>query len=180
MDFELIKKVESVFNQGFMEETFECAGIKWKVRTLDDQESIWRDRFIALSSSSSFLSEKRVPTLAIAIREIDGKLVQEIFHVDKKAQSDEEEALIKLIMKADKFSDDPKFEAAFALKNTLDKLPVAAIDALFAKYIKLEEKSNDVLTKIASDPNFFRVTSDKGSDVGGKAVCDGQDGKVAD
>jgi hypothetical protein len=179
MDFELIKKVESVFNQGFMEETFECAGIKWKIRTLDDQESTWRDRFIALSSSSSFLSEKRVPTLAIAIREIDGKSILEIFHVDKKPQSDEEEALIRLIMKAEKFNDDPKFEAAFALKNTLDKLPSAAIDVLFAKYIALEEKSNSLLNKIASDPNFFRVTSDKGPDTGGQALRDGQDGSVA-
>lgn len=159
MDLDFIEKLENLFFKGYLEDEFDLFGHKWKMRTLSEKEAVWRDSYIELSVNSSFLSGKRVPTLAVAIQEIDGKSIVNLFGKSKKK---EEEVLLKEMLSSSDFSNDPRFIAASEFKKWLDSMPVPVVDALYTAYSSLEKQSEIVLKTIAQEKDFFR--SDQGQE----------------
>jgi len=141
---DILKDLGELFLKGFVEDEVEISGFKFKLRTLDEQESIWRDKYTDLSMNTSFLSSRRVPTLAISIREINGKKVKDIVDIseeEKKKYEDKE--------------DNYKYLVAEKVKDFLLEAPPSFIDKLWSKYQELESRSSTFLGDI-KDPEFFR------------------------
>lgn len=155
MDKTFVESMKNMFVKGFIEETFKLFDTTWKMRTLNDRESTWRDRFIHLSVSTSFLSERRVPTLAIAIKEINGRPVTEIFRPDSIPVGKEATPTENLInnMLGDE-NNTPEFLAAEEVRKFLLDLPSKVSEDLYIKYTEMENKSREVLSGVIAEDNF--------------------------
>lgn len=173
MEMDLFRRLSTAFNQGFIEKEIDFGGFKWKLRTLNERETVWRDKFVALSAATSFLSAKRVPTLAIAIKAIDGKPLAEILKIDGLRVEGQ-----NMLPVTDEFNT-IEFIAAEMFKKTLEQMPSAVIDELFIAFSALDEESRKVIEGVAKSPDFFRG-SEKGSDSAGEAGSDVKDGSAAD
>lgn len=176
MDKDFVNGLEKLFNQGFVEKEFEFADHKWKIRTLNDLEKVWADQFIDLGMATSFLSARRVPTLAIAIKAIDGRTIPDLFGTGRKPMTD---SLRETIMR-DPFRSDDSFLAADNLREFLDKQPTAVIDRLYSFYYQLESSADTTLKTLLKEDEFFRGASEAVSDAPDEAISNDGDGVVAD
>ena len=173
MDKDFVKSLDSLFKQGFVEKEFEFADHKWKMRTLNDLEKVWVDQYVDLNAPISFLSARRVPTLAIAIKTIDGKSIADIFGTKRKKPLTDNfgEAMLR-----DPFRNEDSFLAANNLREFLDKQPTPIIDRLYYFFTTLENDSNTVLKKVLKEDEFFRGDSEASPIASDETPSDDGDG----
>jgi hypothetical protein len=108
----------------------DVAGHKWSFKSLNEGESVWRDRFINLDSNASFFTSERIATLAISIYAINGVPVEEVFQIPVS------------------YPDyDRKCAAAAALYDLLKESDRDTISALREKYEELIQNKVDELKK---------------------------------
>lgn len=148
---EILKSFREFYEQGFIEREFEVFGKRWKMRSLNDEEVVWRDKFVPLGLGSDIISAKKVPTLAIAIREIDGVPVSELFKdvVNKRENGSEESSVTeKLARELLNLEEDRKFIFANELRKYLSKLPAKVINQLYLSYTQIEAEEEKVLVEL--------------------------------
>lgn len=147
---EVLKDLEGLFVLGFLEEEVEVYGVKFKLRTLNDGERVWRDRYVPLSVSSDVVSARKAPTLAIAIRAINGISVEELFSIenegDKVLEGITEPALREIVGRVLKVSgDEKKFKVAERVLEFLRSLSPEVVDRLWDRYVELERRVSECL-----------------------------------
>jgi hypothetical protein len=137
----LLADLASEIDKGFLEEEFEVAGHKYKIRLLTDGEVNWKNRFIdGLSSALSMMSQRKSATLAIAIREIDGNAVVDIFRP--------EEGTKEFDIWKDMTAIERKFAAAKSLYDFLSNRTGDFTGELFTKFAALEERRGEVIQNL--------------------------------
>lgn len=143
---DVLRGLKQSFEAGFIEDTFDIAGHKWTMRTLNGMESLWRDGFVDLSITASFLSSRRVPTLAIAIKKIDDRNVTDIFISDDISPTSKSTPVESVVKSMSKSRDDFKsieFTSAEELKKFIEtSIPDKVINDLWAAFNTLEEKES--------------------------------------
>jgi hypothetical protein len=179
MEKTLLDQLEEVFQKGFIEKDIDLYGKTWTMRTLNDQESVWRDQFIKLVVSSSFISERRVPTLAVAIKKIDGKSILSIFGgAEERPKMSAQEEMAKAITG---ITDEiPELIAAKKFKIWLDRQPSFVAEALYSKFQELEAEARELVNGVFSGDNFRGPTAEGTTQPENKAGGSNGDGGVAD
>ena len=145
----VLEDLASEIDEGFIEDTFEVGKHFYTMRLLTDGETNWKNRFIdAMSSALSMLSQRKAPTLAIAIRKIDHVSVEEIFKPEKPAD-DAEESDKKAYDEWNKLSKvERQFRIAESLFNYLSERPAEFTTALYNKYSELEKRREEVIKNL--------------------------------
>lgn len=145
----LLEDLASEIDQGFIEDTFEVLGKKYKLRLLSDGEANWKNRFIdGFASGMAILSQRKSATLAVAIREIEGQNVIAIFTpaapaADEKAENKKE---------YDEWSKATELERQFIVARKmydyLSKRPSDFTTELYNKFDELEARRKEVVKNI--------------------------------
>lgn len=156
MEDSVIKGLGELFSKGYIEKEFEVFGYKFKLKTLSEKESIWRDKFVDLTANTSFLSSRRIPTLAIAIKEISDKKVEDIFieDVDSENLKTDKDKLLEALL--DSGFSKIEFDVAKKLLGFLSEAPPKFIDKLWKFYNEIESEAQKSLDSLSDEPNFFR------------------------
>ena len=153
MQKDFIENLRKSYEMGFLEGLVELNGQKYLMRTLNGIESLWRDRYSLISMNASFLSSRKVPTLAVAIRQIDGIPVVDSFAPELKEDANQ---ALRTAMTGDVF-DTPQFRAADELRKFLEALPEKAIDLLSAGFNEIDNKVEAAKKEVAGqEPAAFR------------------------
>ena len=64
---------------GSITKDIEYEGHTYTFSSLTEEEDVWKDRFVQLDSPLAMATSKRAPTLAIALRKLDGTYVEDLF-----------------------------------------------------------------------------------------------------
>jgi len=64
---------------GSITKDVEYEGHTYTFSSLNEEEDVWKDRFVQLDSPLAMATSKRAPTLAIALRKLDGIRVEDLF-----------------------------------------------------------------------------------------------------
>ena len=64
---------------GSITKDIEYEGHIYTFSSLNEEEDVWKDRFVQLDSPLAMATSKRAPTLAIALRKLDGVCVEDLF-----------------------------------------------------------------------------------------------------
>ncbi len=75
----VLENLRRDLSKGFLDETVEISGHKYKLTTLTEDEETWADTYTRTNSPASMFSSRRAPRLAASIKELDGVLVQDLF-----------------------------------------------------------------------------------------------------
>ncbi len=140
----LAKMFEDLYQIGYIEKEFKVFGRSWKMHSLSDVEQVWRDRFVPMGISSDVLSAKMVPTLAVAIKEIDGLSIQEALKTSQTDSKREEDVSEKILKEVIRLADND-FTYANELRKYLGRLSKQIILKLYECYLEIEREENDVL-----------------------------------
>jgi hypothetical protein len=145
----LLQDLSAEIDQGFIEDTFEVQGHKYKLRLLSDGESNWKNRYIdGLSSALSLMSQRKSATLAIAIRAIDANDVVTLF-APTVPTADSDDAAKKEYeewTKATKL--ERQFNVAKKMYDFLSQRPNDFTTELFDGYSKLEDRRKEVIKNL--------------------------------
>lgn len=146
MQEDFIQNLREGFEQGFVDDDVVVCGNKYYMRTLNGLETLWVDRYTELSMNASFLSSRKIPTLAIAIKTINDISIADIFSKELPPVDDK---IAKTINRREDDFSKPEFLAADEFKKFLDKdVPAEAVTALWNKYLELEKKAAITLTQL--------------------------------
>jgi hypothetical protein len=64
---------------GSITKDIEYEGHTYTFSSLNEEEDVWKDRFVQLDSPLAMATSKRAPTLAIALKKMDGIYVEDLF-----------------------------------------------------------------------------------------------------
>jgi hypothetical protein len=163
MESSVIKGLGELFSKGFIQRDFEVSGYKFTLKTLNEKEAIWRDRYTDLSVNASFLSSRRVPTLAISIKAINDEKVEDLFEVEQIREEDKSDRDRMIESFVDSDLRRGKYAVAEKVMNFLSEAPPHIIDELWSRYQEIETESRESLNALAKDPDFFRA--DRGGEL---------------
>lgn len=149
----VLQDLTSDLSKGFIEDTEEIIGRKWTLRTLNEGEEVWRDSNSQTMVGLGMVSSRRLTTLAVAIRKIDGVPVEEVFADEIQAplatkEGNLENQLVSSFMGG--YADSLKFRVAELVKNFLSEKcahPELLVE-LFRFYNSLEERRKDVFEEL--------------------------------
>lgn len=146
----LLADLASEVDQGFIEDTYEVGGHQYTMRLLSDGENNWKNRYIdIITSSGALLSQQKAPTLAVAIRAIDGKSVDEIFPDPAAPAADATQEDKDYHERWKGLSSEARqFERAKMLLNYLSKRPDDFISMLWEKYQELKGRREEVMQNL--------------------------------
>lgn len=132
---------------GFIEETVKVQGFEFVLATPTEDAETWADNFIKPNTPVAFLSSRRVPRLAVAIRSINGQLVDTMFEYPPSVNKQERERL-------DSNPEIKRYWVYSQLMNQLSQLPPPVVAELYKHYADLLERRDKMLNEVASaDPN---------------------------
>jgi hypothetical protein len=130
-----------------VESTVELFNHTWSLSLLNEEESNWRNGYINTGSKLSTISSFRLPTLAIAIRSIDGFPIYEFF-AEEWAATEHMRNVKALIDGKGRYTQ--KYFAAEHLMGWLSSRFADALEPLHAAYEILEKRrmeAQDALKK---------------------------------
>lgn len=147
---QFLQDMASEVDQGFIEDTFEVFGRKFKLRLLSDGENNWKNRYVdVMVASGALISQNRAPTLAVAIREIDGQPMDKIFPDPVKPAddaSDEEKQSYERWNRMSKL--ERQFERCKQMYEYLSNRPDDFVIALHEKFMSLRGRREEVLKNL--------------------------------
>lgn len=150
----ILQDLKNDLSQGYIEDTSKIMHRDWTLRTLNEGEEIWRDGYSQFGMSSAALSTKRLATLAIAIKAIDGVPVEELFPVSPQpegeaaSESEIEKRILDSLVRTDVGV--TKFRAAEGMRVFLSEectQPELLIE-LYRFYLSLEKRRQEVLGEL--------------------------------
>ena len=140
---QLFNDIAREMNGKCVEDTFTIKGHAYKMRLLNGEEANWRNMFIIVRSQISALSSLKLPTLAMGIREVDGKPVTEAFKEDWDSLSATERMEYE---RANKYA--KKYFIAERFMEFLAKWPDYELDELWKHWAILEDRREDVQVEL--------------------------------
>jgi hypothetical protein len=131
-------------------DTFHLQGHTWEMQLLNEEEGNWRNAHIVAANKLAMLSSFRLPTLAIAIRRIDGVSVEEFFSQKWDNLDAQDRVDLQNMSKYAK-----KYFMAEHLMEFLSQRPPDAIEDLFLNGYdvlqKREADAQDTLKKYSGE-----------------------------
>lgn len=146
---QLLQDLTSEIDQGFIEDTFEVQGRKYKLRLLSDGETNWKNRYIdGLSSALSLLSQRKSATLAVAIRAIDGQDIIALFTppAPTAESTDAQKAEHDAWLRSSKV--ERQFAVAKKMYDFLSNRPNEFTTELFNRFEDLEGRRKEVIKNL--------------------------------
>lgn len=144
------KVLAEFFNQvkkGFIDETVKVQGFEFVISTPTEDAETWADNFIKPNSPVAFLSSRRVPRLAVAIRSINGQPVDTMFSYPSGMTKAERDRI-------EESEDNKRYWVYSQLMAQLAQLPPPVIEELYKHYSKLLDKRDTILSEVVgADPN---------------------------
>ena len=137
MENELLSVLRQSFERGFREKDVVVGDFTYHMQTLNGQEAQWRDQYCSLSWTASFLSSRKIPTLAMTIRAINNIPVTQLFPDAHTATKKSEQALMaeQAVIPGSSGYDTLQFRAAKLFMEFLStEVPEDVIDSLFNSY----------------------------------------------
>lgn len=125
--------------KGFIEDTFEFAGKKFRMHTLSDGEVSWRDKYVSMASNMALISSLKAPTLSVAISHINDQPVATLWPLpgDQK---------LKEFMENN--PEDSRDYFREKMYHYLEELPDAAVSELYRFYVSLDERRAKVIENL--------------------------------
>jgi hypothetical protein len=124
---------------GFLQDTFVVEGKRWTLKTLNEEESTWRDLRTDMTTALALTTSRRAPTLAIATVAVDSKSTVDLF---SGAWNDLDKDLRGLIeMQHD--GEGRRFWAAEQLLDYLRRLTPSFLNQLQTVYTALIERQTN-------------------------------------
>jgi len=135
----VLDDLASELDQGFLEETYTVKGVEWTIRLLNDHERNWANGYLRNASLTSMATSLRSPTLAIAIRKINGLSVEAFFtqkwQERETALSEVEKAILAATNQFVK-----QYFFAETLFKWLSERPPQFVQELWSKYTALDDR----------------------------------------
>ena len=126
---DIIDSIKKTFWEGSESKEVVLAGKTWTLKSLNNSEQVFRDRFIPASATASFLSARKAPTVALAISHIDGVPVEEVF-----GDSDEtKDEVVTELLKTTGLAKEKRFIIAERVLEFLNELPPEVVDTLYGE-----------------------------------------------
>lgn len=156
MEHSVLKAIKDEVWKGTTTKEVSIGNRKYVLKTLNDGEMVWRDKFIITSASFSFISGKKAPTVAVSLVSIDGILVREIFLtpeelIEAKGEKvlGQAEETVKSWLKLIGFgSADERFLVAQRIYEFMSELPTSVVDVLYQECLNLESEQVNVLNEL--------------------------------
>ncbi len=147
---DILKLIKEEVWQGATEKQVNIGNRVYVLKTLNDGEIVWRDKFILTSASFSFISSKKAPTIAVSLVSIDGVSVRDLFLKPEELKKEEQtEETVKTWLKLIGFgSVDERFLVAQRVYEFLSSLPPLIIETLYKDYLVLETEQTSTLNTL--------------------------------
>ena len=137
----LLRDLRADLLKGRIEGTFEFAGRKFRMHTLSDEESVWRDSYVSMSSNMALISSRKCTTVAASISHIDDQSVDELF-----ATSMPTDERLKGLLQNSEIDRRGFFrERVFEFLSQFDD---GIVTEFFKFYNTLEERRNEVIKNL--------------------------------
>lgn len=128
--------------KGFVEDTFNVWGHQWTMRTLNDGEEVWSDKFVG-NKTMEFVSSQRCAKLCVSIQMFDGLPLEELFFLPET--TDIERATKQFIMGEEYRR---RFWYAEKMYEYLAEQPPDLPRDLFEKYNEMVERRKKVINDL--------------------------------
>ncbi len=136
----LLDSIKEELWKGFQTKEVVVGEHKYILKTLNDGEEVWRDKFIPASANYGFISGAKAPTVGVALVSIDDISVRDIFLTDDEKSKYAEEGTVKTWLRMLGFSSlGERFEVAQRVYDYVSELPSEFVDNLYIQYIELEK-----------------------------------------
>lgn len=146
-----LQKFTQEVRKGFMSKTVEIQGTKFLLQTPTEDDVIWSDSFIRPATPLSFASSRRAPRLAVALKEINGVKLEDLFSLDDSAKPEEIERLKDPIARR-------YWLQTQLMLYLVDEVPPPLIEKLYSEYESLIKDRDQVLQAVVEDPNALTRT----------------------
>lgn len=146
---QMLADLTAEIDKGFLEETYEVQGHKYRMRLLSDGENNWKARWMdAFGSALSILAQRKSATLAVSLKSIDEQDVLVLF-APKAPPTDAAESVLADYEKWSKGDAlDRQFIVAKKIYNFLSQRPETFVTALYAEYEKLEKRRDKLVKNV--------------------------------
>lgn len=133
--------------KGFIEIEATVAGFKFVLRTLNDDEESWSDGFIRPASPIAYVSSRKDPRLACAVKSVNGIPLDQLFTLDDSATQEEKDRL-----------KDPVAKMVWLRLQMMlflaQEVPPPVTDFLYKKYEELTKQREQALSgALQAGPN---------------------------
>lgn len=188
MNRELLNSLKASYQGEIKTTTVTVNGHEYFMQSIEGIASTWVDQFVDMTAKASFMSLRVIPTLAVAIRKIDGVSVERLFLEDESEKvvpvvQENTEAMLKAFLQnfipKDSFSL-PRFQAAKEFKAFLESpdVPAGVVDQLWQGYLAMSQQVKLAVQEAAGESaKTFRAPDGEGTPNAGPAnQPDGKDG----
>jgi hypothetical protein len=126
-----LDRLFKLIEEGQIQESVTVKGVKYTFKSLNDEEYVWRDRFIDLTGPVAVMASAKAPTLAVATVAIDDTPVDNIPDLQPTEDLQDESA--------------KRYAIADNLRKVYAKLPRVVLEKLYDFYLKnIEEPSRKI------------------------------------
>lgn len=153
----ILQDLSAELTVGFLEDTFEFSGKQWTMRTLNDAEEVWSDKFIAGGSLVATMSSRRAIKIAVSIRNVDGIPIEQLFFFEKTEAGKSEQDFVEA---------NPmrlRFWYAEKMYEFLSEQPTQFIADLYIKYVELSNRQITVMKEVLEKNSLRRTPMPKSS-----------------
>lgn len=145
----LLQDLRADLLRGRIEDVFEFAGRKFRMHTLSDGESVWRDMYVSTASNVALLSSMKGATVAAAISHVDDVPVQELFSLPEDP---------KLVDYLKNSSDDLRNYYRERMHEFMLEFGDAIINEFHAFYRGLDERRREVIEQLKNSSKGTRTS----------------------
>jgi hypothetical protein len=89
----VLNAIKQEISKGFIERDYEVNGHKYKLRTLNEDDEVWADSYMRITTPAAILSSRKAPRLAVAIVSIDGESKEQLFALPDDMPKEDRDAL---------------------------------------------------------------------------------------
>jgi len=147
MGNKLLNVIKDELWKGASFKEIELGGHKWKLKTLNDGETVWRDKYVQASASYSFVTSQRAPTVAVSLIEIDGVPVRDLVLSDDEKSGDF--AAAEDWLRVLGFSSvSERYKVAEKVLEWLQELPTEIVEELYKVCLELERNRREIMEKV--------------------------------
>jgi hypothetical protein len=135
----LLQDLKADLLQGRIEDTFEFAGRRFRLHTVNDSEALWRDQYVSMASNMAMLSSRKSATVAASISHINDQPISELFPLPT------DEQLLGMLKNSPEEMRSYFRERMYEFMSQFDDV---IITEFFQFYGKLEERRAEVIKNL--------------------------------
>lgn len=145
----ILESLKDELWKGFSTAEVTVMGRVFVLKTLNDGEEVWRDKYVVASAALNYLTGKAAPTVAIALVSIDGIPVRDLFLSDEEKVQTAQTIAVEEYLKYMGFKDvGERLLVAQRAHTFLSELPSEIIDVLYKECTQLEKTKSEMMVKL--------------------------------